>query len=125
MGFASFKASTDTLENGIAIIQVNGDLDSHSAKEFQKEVMGAFDDQHFKLIVDLTNVKYMSSAGASVFIVAEEESRNNGGDVVMLNPAKPIQQVLELLGMLNQAKIFDSRNDAIAYFMGPEDEPVI
>ena len=113
---AEFAISEEPLGNGIIMVQVSGFLDAHTFEELEDAIQKKFTDGAFKLVVDLTKVEYISSAGAGVFIWAHSESQENGGDVIVLNPTKNVTQVFELLGLTQVFRIARTREEALAAF---------
>jgi anti-sigma B factor antagonist len=48
------------------------------------------------VIVDLTNLNYISSAGLGLLIAAFNRLRNNGGELRLANPNELVRNVLRL-----------------------------
>jgi anti-anti-sigma factor len=49
-----------------------------------------------RLIIDMAEVTYIASAGVGTMLSAADEAENEGGKLVLLNPSKPVQEVLDL-----------------------------
>ena len=71
-----------------------------------------FEDIH-SVIVDLTKVDYINSVGLSFLIKVLTLSRNNGGDVYVVNVSEKIQNLLILTRLKSFFSIFNSKEDAI------------
>lgn len=69
------------------------------------------------LVVDLSGVTEMSSAGLRVLISAIKQVRHNkSGDVRLAAPSPRVVEVLELAGLSTVIGIFSSREEAVASF---------
>ncbi|MGB7873361.1 MAG: STAS domain-containing protein [Anaerolineales bacterium] len=110
-----------TQENGrvpVTVIQVAGNTDSASADEFEKKVLEAIDAGARHVVLDLSKVPYMSSAGLRVLqnvfdklrsISADESDKemyrkiNEGSftspHLKLLNPTKEVIEVLKMTGI--------------------------
>jgi anti-anti-sigma factor len=67
---SDFKMESNELGDDIVLIKVSGYIDAHTFEELENEIQSKFSAKQFKLIVDLSDVPYISSAGAGVFIGA-------------------------------------------------------
>jgi len=94
-----FQISQEAAEDDVVIVRVSGFLDAHTFEQLEEAISGNFREDKFKVVVDLSKVGYISSAGAGVFIGALSEAQENGGDIVLLNPAASVLEVFELLGL--------------------------
>lgn len=101
----------------VTVIQVAGNTDSASADEFEKKVMEVVDGGARHLVLDLSKVPYMSSAGLRVLqnvfdklrsLSADESDKemyrkiNEGSytspHLKLLNPTKEVVEVLKMTG---------------------------
>lgn len=87
------------LSNGVAHISLSGFLDAHTFEQLEKAFNDLFDEKVFKVIVDLSKLDYISSAGVGVFISAISNAQDNGGNVVLTNPVPNVREVFDLLGL--------------------------
>ncbi|MBI4617999.1 MAG: STAS domain-containing protein [Planctomycetes bacterium] len=111
-----FRIQAKELENGVVLINVEGYLDAHTFEQMEETIERLFDENKYKLVVNLEKVHYISSAGAGVFIGAIHQAHENEGNIVFLNPHVNVKDVFDLLG-LSQIFSFASRIDeALGYF---------
>lgn len=103
-------------DSDVVVLQFGGDIDAHTSKLLQAAIGDVFFKDHYKLVIDLKSVKYMSSAGAAVLLSSLEEARTHEGNIVLMNPAASVQHVMELLGILPMFKITNSRDTALEFF---------
>jgi anti-sigma B factor antagonist len=98
----------NSLQDGLAILSLEGYLDAHTAPDFENAVQQQIDAGHLKLIVDCQGLTYISSAGLGVFMSFLEEIRDAGGDIKICGPSPKVLQVFEILGF---PAIFDMLPD--------------
>ena len=70
----------------------------------------------YNIIIDLSNVDYVSSAGWGIFISEIKGIREHGGDLKLVGMIPEVYEVFELLEFHYILKAFDSLKDAIADF---------
>jgi anti-sigma B factor antagonist len=84
---------------GINVVSLSGQLDAHTAPEFEKFLEQLVRGGHrHKLILDFASLEYISSAGLGVLMGFIEEVRSDGGDMKFARVPEKIYHVLDLLG---------------------------
>jgi anti-sigma B factor antagonist len=107
IGVESVNASVD-------LIKVSGNLDAHTFEIFDEALNDLFSRRRYRLVVDMTDVAYVSSAGVGVFIAAANEAESNGGRVVLLNPSPAVKETLEVLGLAETFVVAPDLQTALA-----------
>ena len=102
----------------IAIISAKGFIDTTTAPELEKRLEEQLALNKYKIIVDLENIDYVSSAGWGVFVSEIREIRENNGDLVLVNMSPDVYDVYELMEFSSILKAFDGVSDAVSYFTG-------
>jgi anti-sigma B factor antagonist len=108
-------------ENDIAIISAKGFIDTTTAPDLEKKLEEQLALNKYKIIVDLKNIDYVSSAGWGVFVSEIREIRENNGDLVLVNMSSDVYDVYELMEFSSILKSFDNIESAVSNFTG---EPV-
>ena len=108
-----FKIQTQTCPNGALLLRLGGYLDAHTYERLDQHIARLFAEKHYRLIVDLADVGYISSAGAGVFIGALTDAQDQKGNVVLLNPTPNVREVLEMLGFNQIFNIATTLDDAL------------
>ena len=103
-------------ENNITTISIKGSVDALTAAELTKTINNQIADEHVNLVIDLTGLVFMSSAGLRSLLGAVKESRSHGGDLRIVSTNLGIDKVLKMSGFHNIAKVFTSHADALASF---------
>ncbi|MBI4712324.1 MAG: STAS domain-containing protein [Planctomycetes bacterium] len=108
---SEFKIETQRLPNNIIALTLKGFLDAYTYGELEQAINNFFDEKVYKFIVDMSNVDYISSAGAGVFIGAIGVSQENQGNIVIVKPKPNVKEVFDLLGI---SQIFPIANNVEA-----------
>jgi len=112
-------------DNDIAIISAKGFIDTTTAPDLEKKLEEQLALNKYKIIVDLKNIDYVSSAGWGVFVSEIREIRENNGDLVLVNMSSDVYDVYELMEFSSILKSFDNIDTAVSNFTGvPVRQPV-
>lgn len=103
-------------EKGVAVVSVSESVDALTAAELSKVISAQITNDHANVIVDLTQVEFMSSAGLRTLLGAVKESRSSGGDLRIASSNPGVGKVLKMSGFHNIAKVFESPAEALASF---------
>jgi anti-sigma B factor antagonist len=99
------------------LLSVSGKVDSYTAPDLIKAIEGLNKDNRFKIIVDLSNLEYMSSAGFRALLLGQRNcNRYNRGEIVLASVPKKVMSALELTGFTPLFKIFDNITPAVGNF---------
>jgi len=101
----------DTQE--ISIIYLKGYLDAHTAPEFENALQSLVDEGRVRIVVNLSELSYISSAGLGVFMGFIEDIRSKEGDIKLAEPNEKVFRVFDLLGFPVLYEIFDSEAEAL------------
>jgi anti-sigma B factor antagonist len=99
-------------ENGIGTARLEGSLDGKTAPEV-REQLKPFLAAHDKLILDLTKVDYLSSAGLRLLLLLYRELSARKGKLVLLGVSEDIRTVMSHTGFLNFFTLAGSEEEAV------------
>jgi anti-sigma B factor antagonist len=109
-----FAILHETIGSDIDLLKVSGFLDAHTFEQVEGAIAALFSQGRYRLIVDLTDLDYISSAGAGVLLAVSSESAENGGELVLLKPKERVMEVLDLLGVAGMLPVANDRDEAMA-----------
>lgn len=98
------------------VIAVTETIDALTAPELTRTLSKQIAEGRCNLVVDLTAVEFMSSAGLRTLLGGVKEARTNGGDLRIASVNPGIDKVLRMSGFHNIAKVFPSSAEALASF---------
>lgn len=102
--------------SGATVITVHGFLDAATSVELEKELHRVLRARSFRLIVDLTGVDYISSAGWGIFLSEIRHIRQQGGDLCLVGMKPEVFEVYELLEFRSVLRHFETLPEAAGQF---------
>lgn len=98
-------------ERGRAIVALAGDVDVVTAAELREHLAGVCAAEA-GIIVDLTRVGFLDSAGLGVLVGALKRARARGGTLQLVCPDRRIRDVLTVTGLTREFGIHDTVDGA-------------
>ena len=99
------------------LVKVVGRIDSQSAPRLSQTFHSIIEANRFKIVVDMSQVDYISSAGLRTLIDAQKTCKRwNRGQVVLANVQPSVVEVFDLVGFIPLFQFFDETTSAVASF---------
>jgi anti-anti-sigma factor len=110
-------ASVDVGEvDGVSVAALEGDVDLAVVERVEAELDGAAGSSVPSLVVDLTRVTYLDSAGVHLLFKLAHRRHAAGGATRLAVAPGPVRRVLELTGVEATLAMHSSVDEAIARF---------
>ena len=109
----AFQILKEKLPEGATLLSVRGFLDAHTFEELERTINELFEAGNYKLVVDISGLDYISSAGAGVFIGAIGTAQENDGNIILMKPGPNVKEVFDLLGLSQIFTFKDTREEAV------------
>ncbi|WP_373514737.1 anti-sigma factor antagonist [Persicitalea sp.] len=107
MSFAIKSNVKDAADGGkVATINLEGELDSLSARLFQKEIEKVAMESPKDLVLDMEKLSFMASAGLRVLIFSKQKI-GSALNIYLVKPQQPIVDTLEHTGLLHSVSVVD------------------
>lgn len=101
-------------ENGIQVLSLSGELiDKNQANDLMKSIETIIEEGKNKLIIDLSELKYMNSSGLNVLIQLLSKTRTAGGESVIFNVNKKVNDLLVITKLNTLFKVAESKESAM------------
>ena len=101
-----------TNEEQFHIIEIYGDVDASSSITLDTAIEEAVKDDKKQILVDCSNLNYISSAGLGVFMSHIEEFKEKGICFTLFGLSSKVKNVFEILGLDQLLQIVDSKEEA-------------
>ena len=96
------------------LVAVDGRIDSATAAEFGQKLDGIIADGTFKIVIDMSKLEFMSSAGFRALLAAQRQcKRYNRGEVLLAAVPTRIREALELAGFTELFQLFPDPLEAV------------
>lgn len=108
-----FSIETQELKRCV-LLTLHGRIDSSKAPQVEAALKEMIEAGHFRFVLDLSQVEFVSSAFLRVLISASKTVRRfNRGDVYLAAMPQRIRDVFDLAGLLSLFKLFDTQVEAV------------
>jgi anti-anti-sigma factor len=98
-------------------ITLKGRLDAETSPQLDAVLDAAMEQGHFRFLLDLSEVPFISSRGLKSLIRARKEVRRfNRGDVRLVNLQPNVLEVLNFTGLLPLFTIYSDAVEAVGNF---------
>jgi len=103
--------------NHVTLVEVNGRIDGITAPQLGIVLKEQLARDQRQLVIDLSGVEYMSSAGLRELVTALKVARQqDGGDLRVARPIERVREIMELAGLHQIVRIYATPDEAIASF---------
>ncbi len=97
------------------MMSIVGDVDASSSIELDTALQAAIDSKEERILVDCTNLNYISSAGLGVFMSYIQDIKANNIRMVICGLNEKVYNVFEILGLHQLLTIKETIEEAKAY----------
>lgn len=98
---------------GIALVELKGRVDSTNAKDLDAVLSSLIDDGISKIILSCASLRYVSSAGLSIFLKTfREVSKQDNGHFLLCSAAENIKRVLNITGFSDFIPVYGDLQQA-------------
>ena len=104
----------------VAIVKVTGDITLNKGGDvlLKDKVQSLIQQDQKNILLDLSGVSYVDSAGLGELVQAYATTKNRGGALKLLSVTKRLKDLLVVTKLLTVFDTFDAEADALASF-GP------
>ncbi len=106
------QVSEEKNEN-VLVLGLSGRLDSATSPQFEKQLLGHVSNGENRLVLDLSALEYVSSAGLRILLMGAKRTRQEAGTMVLCNLRPAIEEVLKMSGFLAILTVAPSREAAL------------
>ena len=100
---------------GVLVMNVSGEMDLSTAKQFEDAVTAAVaSGDHQTLVLDLSHLGFMDSTGLHLLARTHTGMRAAGGELKVVCPTPAIRKLLEIVNLDRLITVVETRDDAFA-----------
>ena len=99
---------------GVVVAALAGQLDTLTAKTFETFLSDKIRNERRRIVVDLSEVKYVSSYGLRVFLQTAKQLRSDRRAFVLCGLTPEVQKIFRVSGFDKILSIRPTREDALA-----------
>jgi anti-sigma B factor antagonist len=99
--------------NNYSILNIDGRIDTTNSTLFEAEIDRIYNSGEKDVILDCSGLKYISSSGLRVFLIAQKRANSLQGKLHVANMQPPIREIFVISGFSSIFRIFDTRQEAL------------
>lgn len=103
-------------KGNIKVLQCKGFIDTTTSSLLEAKMSEMLQSKNYRIIIDLGEVDYISSAGWGIFISEIKNIRKNKGDLKLVNMKPEVMEIFELLDFTNILEYYKSLDEALKKF---------
>ena len=108
---------TTTVYKRCDLIKASGRINSQTAPQLAEAMKALTDQERFKIVLDMTDVDFVSSAGLRIMIDVQKRCKRwNRGELVLACVPQRIHETLDLAGFVPLFSFYDNVVDAVGSF---------
>jgi anti-anti-sigma factor len=98
----------------VSVVEVSGRIDSSTAPALGKQLTISLEDAQVRVVLDLSRVEYISSAGFRILLIAAKRADESASRFVLCGVGGKVKQLFDLGGFLDIFIIVGAREEGIA-----------
>jgi anti-anti-sigma factor len=107
---------TQRVEDGITVVQPDGRIDTLAAEQLDQALQATMAGGDHKIVMDMSKVEYISSAGLRSLAAVLVKCREDGGDMKLAALNERVTRVFKIIGFDILMSVSDTPEAAIAEF---------
>ena len=119
MSTSNLEINVEKLKR-VVLVTVEGRIDSSNASTLDDTLKETMNEGYYNVIVNLSAVDYMSSAGLRALVSALRECKKKRGDLAISAPSTRVAEVFELAGLITGPTplftVYDNDASAVGSF---------
>ena len=100
----------------VTVVSFEGYLDTNTAPDAQTRLDGLIDGGETNILIDFSDLEYISSAGLRVLLITGKRLGSSGGNLRLCNLNETVREVFEMSGFSTIFSVFDHRAEALVSF---------
>jgi anti-anti-sigma factor len=92
---------TRSADRAGVVLALHGELDVAAAPQLEKLLDELREERPPNVMLDLSELSFVDSAGVSVLIKAKKEAEDDGSEFVLRRPTAQVHRVFALVGMVD------------------------
>ena len=109
----------DEWDNGVAVARLSGEIDASNVQDIGQRLRSMVSNRSFALVVDLSEIAYVDSAGINLLFALGEQLRGHQQQMaIVVREASPILRVISLTGLDRAVSIYPTLDVALGATAG-------
>ncbi len=101
----------------IVVVRVEGRLDAASSPQLEKQINAIIDQGHFKLVLNLSSVEYLSSAGMRLMLSVSKKLKSLEGKIVACSVSDEVMDVIKMAGFHQVLSFYPNEEESLNHLV--------
>ena len=110
---STMKISTSTTEIEVVLVEIEGGVDAYTAHMLHEALGSILAQGHKRLVLDVSQMSFITSAGLRAIMVAQREASRRGGEVRACGLDAQTRSIFETIGLDECMKLSDTCQEAM------------
>lgn len=108
---------TDREVGGVTVVDLEGRIVlGEESNSFRERVKGLLANNHKKIVLNMSNVTYIDSAGLGTLVATFHSARSQGGTLKLSNLGSKFKEVLQVTKLMTVFDVYDNEAAAVQSF---------
>lgn len=103
-------------QDAVLIFDIKGELDAKAAPEFKERIMEKINQGFHRVLVNLSDITYLDSAGLGVLVSGLKIATRQNGDLRMWGLQEEVRNIFQLTRLNKVFQIYDTEDQAMASY---------
>ncbi len=109
---------SEKIKGKVLVLKPEGRLDSNTINAAETEMFGFLETGETRVVLDLSNLDYISSSGLRLVLMMGKRLGFKGGKLALCGLKPHIREVFEISGFISILTVVDTRAEAVAAVNG-------
>jgi anti-sigma B factor antagonist len=109
-----FNIQSQKTADGVAIIEVAGELDLYTAPRLKEALLAAIDEGVLRFVIDISGVHFIDSSALGVLIGGVKRLKPKDGKLVLVSVDENVNWIFKITGLNSVFDIYQTREEALA-----------
>lgn len=104
-------------KNEVVVVRPQGRLDAASAPQLEQQLQSIIEQGHFKIVLNLANVEYLSSAGMRLMLSVSKKLKNLEGKIVVCSLSDEVMDVIKMAGFHQVLEFYPNEEESLTHLV--------
>ena len=100
------------MKDDVICLELSGRLDTNTSKDLEKVISELNTDEKNKLLLDFTNIEYISSSGLRVILFTAKKTKSESRNLVLFGMKDKIKEIFDMTGFSPILNIVSTEEEA-------------
>lgn len=108
------QISLEEIEDRL-VLRIDGRLDATSSPILERKLASLIEEKYLYLLLDFTEVEYLSSAGMRILLSASKKLKEKKGFLLVFSANEDVAEIIRMAGFEKVLHLCSTEKDALQY----------